>query len=126
MAIVTTGIARYVYKNHFNFNVKEVKDYILTSTIRNISVIKASRKTGILEFLIFLESIGLMNEWLVIKKKLIKYLITNKLSQDHLKLFLNQLVVEVELETAYKRLLFHSQMSISHTGNVFNLEQMTI
>lgn len=69
------------------------------------------------------------------RKKKLKYILTHKLSQDHLELFFgairgkggfNNNPTARQFEAAYKRLLVHTEITGPNTGNTLNLDNITI
>lgn len=66
----------------------ETKEYILNLTDnKGTKLIHSKRKTGFLGFIINMYSIESIVMKFVIEKKYVSYLLTYKLSQDHLELF---------------------------------------
>lgn len=135
--------AKYFYKkplspkteSPFFEYLENIKKYIYDLTLNDRPILRSSRKTGFLGFLICMESLQKMYKYLVTEKKLLKYILTYKLSQDHLELFFgairskggyNNNPTARQFEAAYKRLLVKSEISGPDSGNAVNLEQMTI
>lgn len=137
------NFAKYQYKrplsqknsiNTFEY-LKEIEDYILQLSLNGVSVLKCNRKTGFLGFLICITSLRKMFQHYVIEKNMLKYLLTYKISQDHLELFFSAIRMRGgfnnnptarQFETAYKRLLIHTEIKEATTGNVMNLEDLKI
>ncbi|CAH0558772.1 unnamed protein product [Brassicogethes aeneus] len=136
-------LSKYFYKKPFSpatydtfiSHLNNMKEYILSLTLRSVPIVKSIRKTGFLGLLICIESIIKMYNIYVVEKKYLKYILTYKLSQDHLELFFgairsrggyNNNPNAKQFEAAYKRLLVRSQISAPNTGNTLNLESITI
>lgn len=134
---------KYFYKRpmssenaeHFLEFFNEMERYIHGLTLNNKPILKSSRKTGFLGLLICMKSLKNMYFKYVLEKDVLKYILTYKLSQDHLELFFgairsrggyNNNPTARQFEAAYKRLLVHSQISGPDTGNAVNLENITI
>lgn len=71
----------------------------------------------------------------MLKKKILQYVLTYKLSQDHLELFFgavrskggfNNNPTARQFEAAYKRLLVHSEIRAPKTGNAIDLDSINI
>lgn len=98
-------------------------------------IIFSKRKTGFLGFLINMSSIeGIINEHINIKPNL-KYLLTYKLSQDHLEMFFSNIrsrggftdnPTAIQFEAAYKRLLVHTELSSSEAANCLAQDNTSI
>lgn len=135
--------AKYFFKKPFMFSTAEafmnfmssMKRYILGLSLNGVSITRSGRKTGFLGFLICIESLEKIYKKYIIEEKMLKYLLTYKLSQDHLELFFgcvrskggyNNNPTARQFEAAYKRLIVHSQISATDTGNAINLESISI
>lgn len=135
--------AKYLYKrplspktaSHFLQYMESIKEYILGLTLKNISILKSPRKTGFLGFIICIDSLIKLYKLHVTEKNNLMYILTYKLSQDHLELFFgtvrskggyNNNPTARQFEATYKRLLIHSEISGPNTGNALNLEHLTI
>lgn len=136
-------LAKYFYKKPlspstakemFNF-LDEMYSYILNIKLGDCHILKSSRKTGFLGFLICINSLKSIYQYYVCNKKILKYVLTHKLSQDHLELFFgtirskggfNNNPSARQFEAAYKRLLVHSQIRAPDSGNAINLDHVTI
>lgn len=112
-----------------------IKSYIIGLTLKSRPILQSQRKTGFLGFLICMESLQSMYMYYVKEKQLLKYILTYKLSQDHLELFFgavrskgghNNNPTARQFEAAYKRLLVHSEIRAPKTGNAIDLESIPI
>lgn len=121
-------------KEFFPF-LDEMFDYICSLKLVNNSVLVSNRKTGFLGFLICISSLKNFYKKYVVEKQVLKYILTNKLSQDHLELFFgairakggfNNNPTARQFEAAYKRLLVHTEITGPVTGNVSVLENLSI
>lgn len=135
--------AKYMYKKplspvtadmFFHF-FSMMKQYIINLTIKGRPILKSARKTGFLGLLICMSSLENMYKNVVFEKQKLKYILSYKLSQDHLELFFgairskgghNNNPTARQFEAAYKRLLVHTEISGPETGNAVNLEKITI
>lgn len=115
---------------------EECKTYILNLKLQNgTPIIDSVRKTGHVGFLICIESLkGLYNE-VCEKQKLLKYIPTYKISQDHIELFFgcirskgsyNNNPTSRQFKAAIKKLLIHSEIRDSGSGNCIPLENIAI
>jgi hypothetical protein len=105
--------------------IQDAKEYIKGLTDdKGLPLIKSSRKTPFVGFLLAISSIQGLYEDLVKSKKL-KYLCTYKLSQDHLELFFSSIRASLgfnnnptagQLEASFKRLLINNEIQ-SLNGN---------
>lgn len=135
--------AKYSFKKPFSqatstqfFNYMEfVKNYILGLSLNQLPIVRSARKTGFLGFLICIESLKNMYKLYVEDQKKLKYILTYKLSQDHLELFFgairskggyNNNPTARQFEAAFKRLLVHSEITAPKTGNTVDLEKISI
>lgn len=114
---------------------EEMQKYILNLKLKGRPILNSGRKTGFLGFLICIQSIKNMYTDLIENKKLLKYILTYKLSQDHLELFFgairsrgghNNNPTARQFEAAYKRILVHNQITGPKTGNATNLTNISI
>lgn len=121
--------------DHFLEFFSEMEEYIQGLTINGRPILNSPRKTGFLGFLICIASLKKMYFNLVQERNVLKYILTYKISQDHLELFFgairsrggyNNNPTARQFEAAFKRLLVHSQISGPDTGNAANLENITI
>jgi len=95
-------------------------------TINGERLIQSSRKTGFLGLMVSLKSVqNLFNE-LVISDGILDFLLSYKLSQDHLEMFFsavrsrggfNNNPTAFQFESAYKRLLVHCEIKSSDSAN---------
>ena len=106
---------------------KQASEYILELTdTGGIKMVFSRRKTGFIGFLIAIKSIeGIFCEWVEPENSPLRYLLTYKLSQDHLELFFgairccggfNKNPTSRQFTAAYKRLLLRSSIQSGH-GN---------
>nr|CAI5833587.1 unnamed protein product [Callosobruchus analis] len=87
-------LAKYVFKRplslataqHFFSFFDEVSIYIKDLKLGSIPIIQSARKTGFLGFLIDIESLKRIYKAYILEKRL-NFILTNKISQDHLELF---------------------------------------
>nr|CAH7718890.1 unnamed protein product [Callosobruchus chinensis] len=86
-------------------------------------------------FLICIESLKYMYKEYVEEKNYLKYLLTYKLSQDHIELFFgairsrgghNNNPSAKQFQAAFKKLIVHSQIRAGDTGNIINLDATSI
>ncbi|CAH2003260.1 unnamed protein product [Acanthoscelides obtectus] len=135
--------AKYLYRRplspstahtFFQF-LDQVTIYISNLKLADVAVLNSPRKTGFLGFLICIQSLRGLYSTYVEKLKYMKYILTNKLSQDHLELFFgairgkggfNNSPSARHFEAAYKRLLVHTEISGPSTGNISHSENLTI
>lgn len=112
-----------------------IEEYIRHIKLGDKLVTKSNRKTGFLGFLICINSLKQFYPKYVGEAKPLKYLLTYKLSQDHLELFFgairskgghNNNPTARQFEAAYKRLIVHLELVASQTGNVQDLESIPI
>lgn len=86
---------KYFFKRPFspateekmNLFMDELSTYIINLKIDNVPILKSKRRTGFLGLLVCMRSLKQMYQTYVKDKKLLKYILTYKLSQDHLELF---------------------------------------
>jgi hypothetical protein len=110
-------------KQFFN----QAKEYILTlKGPDGVKLIEGKRKTGFLGLIIDMSSVINFVEKYVIKEKCLIYLLTYKLSQDHIEMFFcairskggfNNNPTATQFEAAYKRLLTHAEITTSASAN---------
>lgn len=110
-------------------------NYICTLKLANNLILASNRKTGFLGFLICINSLKLLYKKYVVEEQALKYILTNKLSQDHLELFFgairgkggfNNNPTARQFEAAYKRLLVHTEITGPNTGNISVSENFSI
>lgn len=137
-------LSKYMYKkpfspataSHFNDYLNEVKEYLLNLKLQDgILVTNSNRKVGFVGFLVCIESLQKMYETYVTNKMKLKYLLTYKLSQDHLEIFFgavrskggfNNNPTARQFEAAYKRLIVHNEISGPETGNAIDFDRISI
>ena len=111
-------LSKVTEENIFEY-FKTLKSYIIGLTLKDRPILQSQRKTAFLGFLICMESLENLYKYYVKEKKLLKYILTYKLSQDHLELFFgavrskggyNNNPTARQFEAAYKRLLVHSEI----------------
>lgn len=109
--------------------------YIKKLRLKDTPVIKLQRKVVYLGFLICIESVKSLYKTYVKEKNLLKFILTYKLSQDHLELFFgsirsrggfNNNPTARQFEAAYKRLLVHAEIAPGNRGNAIILEKVPI
>jgi hypothetical protein len=105
----------------------EAKNYILN--LKNLSgekMVLSKRKTGFIGLIINMLSVESIVEKYIIEKKYFNYLLTYKLSQDHIETFFcairskggfNNNPTASQFEAAYKRLLIHAEITSKSTAN---------
>jgi hypothetical protein len=92
-----------------------------------VKLIEGKRKTGFLGLIIDMSSVINLVEKYIIKEKCLIYLLTYKLSQDHIEMFFcairskggfnNNNPTATQFEAAYKRLLTHAEITTSASAN---------
>lgn len=89
-------------------------------------LINSRRKTGFLGFFINMCSVQQIIQTYIIEKQYLSYLLTYKLSQDHIEMFFcairsrggfNNNPTAAQFASAYKRLLIHSEITSSSSAN---------
>lgn len=109
--------------------------YINRLSINDVPVLKSNRKTGFLGLLICMESLKQLYSTYVVNHRMLNYILSYKISQDHLELFFSTIRSKGgfnnnpsarQFEAAYKRLLIHNEISPPNTGNVINMQDITI
>ncbi|KAJ3661908.1 hypothetical protein Zmor_006283 [Zophobas morio] len=114
----------------------EIRNYLTKLKVQDeVSVLNCRRKTGFVGFIVCIDSLmGLYNEY-VVEKQLLHYILTYKLSQDHLELFfssmrnrlgMNNNPTAREFERTYKRLIVHTEVGPSGSANVIALDTTSI
>ena len=115
---------------------KQASEYILgLSDTGGIKMVFSRRKTGFIGFLIAIKSIeDIFCEWVEPENSPLRYLLTYKLSQDHLELFFgairccggfNNNPTSRQFTAAYKRLLLRSSIQSGH-GNCITRDSTSI
>ena len=125
-------------------NSDEIKDFLVKAEnyIRSLKlsdgqeVLKSNRKTGFLGFLFCIRSIQILHENLIAGNgSTLKFLMTYKLSQDHIALFFGKIrnmggcnnnPTVRQFAAAYKKLLVHNDMLEIANGNCLPLESVPI
>lgn len=133
------GLKQAINSENINLikdKLNECKMYILSLKNNNSElVIESRRKTGFLGFLICIESAFILYEELCEKNKFLKYLPFYKLSQDHVELLFgclrhhgggNNNPKVRQFKAAMKKILVHSDIRSSNTGNCIPLEEISI
>jgi len=99
-----------------------------------VPVIKSTRKTGYIGLIISLQSIKNMFIDLVMTKELV-FLLTYKISQDHLEIFFsvihsrggfNNNPTALQFESSFKRLLVHTEIMTSSGANCMVIDTTKI
>jgi len=108
--------------------IRESTQYLRGLQLENGQFISASlRKTAVVGFVISSASAVARFDKLVVQENILKYILTYKMSQDHLELFFsavrsrggwNNNPSAVHFKAAWKRLLTHQQLHEVKTGNV--------
>lgn len=107
--------------------------------LRNTSgqlLIQSRKKTGFIGLLMSINSLKFLFEDLVLQKDIVKYIPTYKLSQDHIELFFGCVCIRShgghnnptarQFKAAYKKMLIHSEIRATETGNCVPLEIVNI
>uniref|UniRef100_A0A1Y1K320 THAP-type domain-containing protein n=4 Tax=Photinus pyralis TaxID=7054 RepID=A0A1Y1K320_PHOPY len=103
--------------------------------ISTSSVIYSNRRTGFLGFMICIESLKLMVHEMILSKKLLAYIPTYKMSQDHVELFFSAIRAHTgfnnnptarQFKSAFKKLLIQAEFKNSSNGNCVPLECFSI
>jgi len=91
------------------------------------------RKTGVLGFLICMESVLTLFKKLCTKNNYLKYISLYKLSQDHIELLFgchhggeNNNPIVKQFKAAIKKIFIHADLRNSKTGNCISLEKISI
>lgn len=134
-----TLFSKYLYQRGLNLAtcsdvfsyLKKCKDYIRELSINSQSVLKSNRKTGFIGFLINIQNLqNIFNDY-VCEKKILDYILSYKLSQDHLEIFFsavrsrggfNNNPTAKQFESIFKRLLIHSEIKGSSEGNAIAID----
>ncbi|VEN47124.1 unnamed protein product [Callosobruchus maculatus] len=113
----------------------KMEEYIHSLKLNNTPISQSPRKVGFLGFLICIKSLKLFYQKYCIESHHLKYVLTNKLSQDHLELFFgairskggfNNNPSARQFEAAYKRLLVHTEIGGPSSGNISLNENLPI
>ncbi|CAF2140627.1 unnamed protein product, partial [Rotaria magnacalcarata] len=128
-----------------HYNERSVINYLLeceiylkgiTTGVNGPLILKSCRKTGFLGFLVCINSIIGIYEILVKGDNApLKFLLTHKLSQDHLEIFFSAIRSKgghnnnpsaKQFEAAYKALIVHHEISTSNAANSLALDSTSI
>ncbi|CAH1984473.1 unnamed protein product [Acanthoscelides obtectus] len=118
-------------EQYFNF-LEEAKDYLKSLKLRDTRVILSRRKLG---FIISINSLKGLYEYRVKETKELKYLLTYKLSQDHLEIFFSCIrskggysnnPTSKQFQNILKKLLLHTEISGNEASNVVALDSTSI
>lgn len=135
--------SKYLYKrplsqityDQFSEYLDTLKNYIFGLSLGGSPIVTSQRKTGFIGFLICIESLKEFYQLYIIREKKMKYVLTYKLSQDHLELFFgsirsmggyNNNPTARQFEAAYKRLIVHNEVVAADSGNAINLDATNI
>ncbi|CAH1962161.1 unnamed protein product [Acanthoscelides obtectus] len=119
---------------YFNF-LEEAKDYLKSLKLGDTRVILSRRKLGFLGFIISINSLKGLYEYRVKETKELKYLLTYKLSQDHLEIFCSCIrskggysnnPTSKQFQNILKKLLPHTEISGNEASNVVALDSTSI
>lgn len=98
-------------------------------------LVESANKTGFLGAVICIESLKTLYNYTVEEKKLLSYISTYRISQDHLELFFwlirkhggyNNNPNILQFRAAYKKILNHVELRSSFTGNCIPLDNFSI
>lgn len=110
-------------------------EYIKDLKFGEVSVLKSKRKVGFLGFIVCILSTIEMYEELVLDKKVLKFLPTYKISQDHLELLFckirskggwNNNPTAFQFISALKKIIVATELKDPRTGNCVPLEDISI
>lgn len=106
---------------------QEATEYLISiKDHNNTNIVDGVRKTGFLGLLVTMKSIVGIVKYHVIEKRNLEYILTYKLSQDHLEMFFSNIrskggfnnnPTAIQFESAYKRLLIHVELTSSEAAN---------
>nr|CAH7715037.1 unnamed protein product [Callosobruchus chinensis] len=108
---------------------------VIINNIFDIFNSKSRRKTGFLGFIICIDNLQAFYMEYVIKYQYLSYILTYKMSQDHIELFFsairskggsNNNPTARQFEAIYKRLLLHSEIKGTKTANVVAIDNTSI
>lgn len=143
----SNGFKRALNKNNHadTFNkLDECKNYLLSLSVniwvkdsfRNVKLIESPRFTGFLGLCVAIDSVKyLFNDLIINTECPITYIPFHKLSQDHIELFFcnvrshggaNDNPTPRQFETIYKKILIHTELDQSSSGNCVALENIAI
>ncbi|CAH1156107.1 unnamed protein product [Phaedon cochleariae] len=121
-------------EEYFNF-LTECSSYIRSLKLKGIPILESNRKSGFLGFLSCIESLKSLYEERVEVKKELKYILSYKISQDHLEIFFgcvrskggyNNNPTARQFENTMKRLLIHTEIKAGDSGNAIALDSTSI
>lgn len=135
--------SKYIYRKplsdknkEFIFSfLNECREYILGLKLNNVAICRTNRKTGFLGFLICIESLRNYYSQVIEQKKLLKYILTYKFSQDHIETFFSSIRSRFgmnnnpsarQFEHCMKRLLVRHEVKGSKFGNAVELDNTHI
>ncbi|CAH1968697.1 unnamed protein product [Acanthoscelides obtectus] len=135
--------SKYEFKQGLDVNnaqqifvyLEQCKTYFEGLKTETTPVLQCRRKTGFLGFLICMASLQQFYLEYVIEFKYLNYILTYKLSQDHIELFFsavrskggcNNNPTARQFESIFKRLLLHCDIKGSKYGNVVSLDNTSI
>ncbi|VEN42830.1 unnamed protein product [Callosobruchus maculatus] len=114
----------------------DIKKYISSLKYAGRSILLSGRKCGFLGMLINIESIlGLYHHFIASEMPKLKYLLTYKLSQDHLEIFFsairsrggnNNNPTAKQFQAAYKKLLIHIEVKGADSGNATAIDATSV
>ena len=112
-----------------------IKKNVVSQDDIDRSILKSKRKTGFLGFLICINSLKELYQEMVTKSKTLNFLLTYKLSQDHIELFFGQIrsmggcnnnPTARQFKSAYKKLLVKNEIDQVTKGNDFPIAAVPI
>uniref|UniRef100_A0A6G5AA00 Putative dna transposase thap9 n=1 Tax=Rhipicephalus microplus TaxID=6941 RepID=A0A6G5AA00_RHIMP len=122
-----------------------ISKQLFDSTIQYLSLLKepanmrhligTARKTGFLGFIVCMKSLLAMYDFIICKKKILKYIPGHKISQDHLELFFglirahgghNDHPTAQQFQAAFKKVIVQNELSDAVSGNCQVLDHITI
>ena len=118
--------------------IADIQKYLLSLTLPgdNLPLVRSKRKTGFTGFLVCCKSIEVINENLLASPKpALEYLLTYRMSQDHIELFFSKIrsmggfnnnPSARQFLAAYKRVLTHCEIQEVTRGNCVPLESVPI
>ncbi|EZA53571.1 THAP domain-containing protein, partial [Ooceraea biroi] len=115
---------------------EECKEYLLNLKFENGQlVVRSNRKTGVLGFLINIESLKMLYQDICDKEQILPYVPLYQISQDHLEIFFgcirafgrqNNNPTVRQFKAAFKRLLLRTEIKGATTGNCIALDDIPI
>jgi hypothetical protein len=104
--------------------------------LNGVPVVQTNRKTGFLGFLVDIESLmSMFTKYIQSETPLLKYILTYKISQDHLEIFFsavrsrggsNNNPTCKQFEAIYKRLLLHTEIKGADSGNAVAIDNTSL